>query len=238
MKVRKYVLITRPKDRAQKMLESLENKGNSVFIEPLFSFEKIASTGTFVLPENTKISAVILTSANACDAIIDWGFNRDVKVFSVGEKTSQKLRENGFKNIVVAPEKNAESLLKLIKETYQNKSDLILYFHGSEISLDFEKELTEHGFLVKKILAYRATELESFSPELLRFSKTKNFDEVFLFSQNSARVFMKLARKHNLLVYFASANIICLSEKILKAVKDSDQNHLFQNLSISDFQNL
>ncbi len=199
------------------MAEILENKGFRTFIEPIFSVEKIAAKNEEIYEQ---ISALIITSANACEAIIDFGFSLEIKIFALGEKTAKKLLEFGFKNIVFSPENSAISLLNLIIETKKDKSGLILYFHGSLISLDFQTELEKFGIKVKKILAYKIIEKENFSADFLQFTQKNLLDHVLLFSQNSAKIFFKLAARHNLLEYFKHPQIACLSEKILRDVQN------------------
>ncbi|MES2961223.1 MAG: uroporphyrinogen-III synthase [Pseudomonadota bacterium] len=208
------------------MVKTLEQEGFSTFCEPLFSVKKISSGQK--IPG--KISAIIISSSNACDAIIDFGLPKDVKIFAVGKKSAQKLIEVGFKNVEFAPKNSAESLLNLIIESEENKSTPILYFHGSIVSLDFKKELEKSGFKVENILSYETQEMPNFSAELLQFIKNNSFDQVLLFSQNSAKIFFKLAAKHNLLEYFKDAQLLCLSEKILHDVR----NYGFTNSATFD----
>jgi len=216
------ILITRPKNQSQEIVKTLEDQGFSTFVEPLFSVEKIAIKKDLI---DEKISAIIVTSANACSALVDLSLPKDVKIFAVGKKTAQKLREIGFRNIAIPQENSAIALKDLIIQTHKNKLDPILYFHGSIISLDFEKELNSFGFKVRKIASYETQEVENFSAELLQFSCEKSFKNVLIFSQNSAKIFEKLTRKHNLLEYFKGSQLVCLSEKILSDVK----NFGFQN---------
>lgn len=211
----KNILLTRTHEHSHELAELLKKEGFSTFIEPLFSVKKI----TISQKNNSQIPAVIITSANSCDAVIDFGFDKNVKIFSVGKKTTQKLITAGFTNIVTAPESSAESLKQLIIQT-TDKSSEILYFHGSIITLDFQSELAQFNLKVQKILAYETLAAENFSPEFLQISRQKTFDHVLLFSQNSAQIFFKLATRHNLLEYFAASQILCLSEKILTDVKN------------------
>jgi len=204
----KNILLTRPHKDSCELAELLKKDGFSAFIEPLFSVKKIALNKK----SDSKTSAAIITSANACEAVIDFGFNKNIKIFSVGKKTTQKLFDAGFNNITTSPQNSAKSLKDLIEK---EKHDKILYFHGSVITLDFAKELKN----VEKILAYETFPTKNFSPEFLKISQEKSFDQVLLFSQNSAQTFCKLASKHNLLEYFAASQILCLSEKILCDVK-------------------
>lgn len=218
----KSALITRQKNQSQEIVKLFENQGFEAFVEPLFFVEKI-DVKTQVIFE--KFSAAIVTSINACSALNDFAFPKDKKIYAVGKKTAEELRKNGFKNIAISQENSAISLMKLIVETHEDKLNPILYFHGSIINLDFEKELKRFGFKVRKILSYRTCESENFSSELLEFSRQKIFDHVLIFSQNSAKIFEKLARKNNLLEYFKASQLVCLSEKIRLDV----ENFQFKN---------
>lgn len=211
----KNVLITRPKDRAQEIAQVFEKKGFKAFIEPLFSVQKI-DVSKIISPQ---ISALIIASGNACDAIIKSGLPKNIKIFAVGKKTAQSLLEYGFENIILAPENSAASLKDLILTT-QDKSELILNFHGSIISLDFKSELEQSDFKVQNIPCYKTHEVENLSPQFLQFSQNNHFDQVLIFSQNSAKIFFKLAAKHNMLEYFKSSQLLCLSDKILHDVKN------------------
>lgn len=218
----KSVLITRQKNQSQKIAKLFEVQGFTVFIEPLFFVEKIDVKKQIF---DEEISAAIITSINACSALNDFSFPKNKKIFAVGKRTAEKLSENGFKNIAISPKNSAASLMDLIIKTHKNKTDSLLYFHGSIISLDYEKELKNFGFKVKKILSYKTYESENFSTELLEISRQKIFDHVLIFSQNSAKIFEKLARKNNLLEYFKASQLVCLSERI----RLDAENFQFQN---------
>jgi uroporphyrinogen-III synthase len=217
----KNLLLTRPHKDSQQLFYLLKKEGFTPFIEPLFTVKKI----TVSKKTDEKISAIIVTSANSCDAVIDYGFEKNIKIFSVGKKTAQKLFAAKFTNIVTSSHNSAESLKNLISQENHEK---ILYFHGSKITLDFSKELKN----VEKILAYKTFSAKSFSSEFLKISQQKTFNQVLLFSQNSAEIFFKLATKHNLLEYFATSQILCLSDKILACVKKFGFNN---SATFSDF---
>ncbi len=217
------ILITRGQEAALDLVQTLEKAGFKVFVEPLFSLKKIAITQDIFDKKNTEknstISALIITSANSCQALCDLNFSYDIKIYAVGRKTAQKLIQLGFKNIEIAPENSAESLKNLILERHLNKAGIILYFHGSIITLDFQNELEKFGFKVKKILCYQTREVKNFSTKLLQFTIQNSFDRVLLFSENNAQIFFKLVQQHNLLEYFKCSQILCLSEKILSRVR-------------------
>lgn len=203
------VLLTRSHNNSCELAEMFECEGFAVSVEPLFIVEEIGDVKI-----NKNISAAIISSANACKALINSELPRDIKIFSVGKKTAEKLSAAGFFNISVSLENSAKSLKDLIIEKGDEALE-IAYFHGSIITLDFAKELQKSGFKVQKILAYTTKEIANFSPEFLKKCRDEKFDRVLIFSENSARIFFKLAAQHNMLEYFSDSQILCLSKKIL-----------------------
>ncbi|NBV06836.1 MAG: uroporphyrinogen-III synthase [Proteobacteria bacterium] len=219
------ILITRPKDQAQKIVQHLEKSGFEVFIEPTFLVEKIDPKNSLSLKKlsQEKIQAIILTSGNAAEVAFAateiFNFDKNIKIFAVGQKTAEIFVSNGFANIKISQRNSAEDLKKLIlsdQELSDKKScELLLYFCGEFITLDFKIELEKQGFRVEKITSYKIIEEKSFSENFLKHTKKSSFDFVLLYSKNSARHFCDLCKKHNLLEYFQASKILCLSDKIL-----------------------
>ncbi len=238
--MKQSILITRPKDQAQRIAQHLEKSGFHVFIEPTFSVQKIDLKNYFLTKNfaNKKIQAIILTSGNAAEvafeAIDFLGFKKDLKIFAVGKKTAEIFADNGFKNIVVSERNSAEDLKNLIlndRELSNKKSEeILLYFCGEIITLDFKFQLENQGFEVEKIPSYKIIEEENFSENFLDRIKESHFDFVLLYSKNSARHFCELVKKYNLLEYFQDSKILCLSEKILSSLR----NFGFKNSSTFD----
>jgi uroporphyrinogen-III synthase len=162
----KQLLITRHQSRSREIADLLQKENFSVFCEPLFSVKKISNQISL-----SQISAVILTSANAIPALIEAGIKKDVKIFTVGKITAEKLRKKGFKNLIISVTNSAKSLVVEIAASKPERSLPMLYFHGSIITLDFATELKNFGIEVKKILAYETKEKKSFSKEAKSFFK-------------------------------------------------------------------
>lgn len=234
----KNILITKSKEPSKDLTNLLSREGFNPIFEPLLNVEKLDVTKQIVNLETDKISALIITSANSASAIINSNLPKNIKIFAVGEKSADELLQCGFKSIVFARQKSASSLKDVIIEKFSDKSGSIIYFHGEKVTLDFKEELEKFGFKVKNILSYKAREVEKFSDELLKFALRDSFQYVLVFSQNSAKNFIRLAKNHNLLEYFKASRILCLSEKILLELQDSGfkNSTTFNELPIlSDF---
>jgi uroporphyrinogen-III synthase len=200
----KRILITRPKNQARELVKALESQETEVFVEPIFEIEELE-----VKKPAQNFSALIITSTNACFALRELQIPKEMPIFIVGKKTAQKLRTLGYNNVILSSENSAQSLTDAV-EFYDGQ---ILYLRGEKISFDFAGKYNN----ICEILVYKVKENESFSSEFLEFCQKNSFDEVLLLSQNSADLFFRLLKRHNLLESFLSAKIVCLSKKILEA---------------------
>lgn len=228
--MKKSVLIIRPKDQAAEVANYLKNSGFEVFIEPTFVVQKSIEPDADSLAKifQKKIAAIILTSANAdktaLQVISDLNLDKNIKIFAVGKKTAKTFVDLGYKNILFSEEKSAESLERKIlsdKEIISQKSEeVLLYFCGEIITLDFQARLAELNVKLEKIISYKILEKEKFSEEFLTISKKSNFDFTLIYSKNSLKHFFELLKKHNLFESFQGRQILCLSAKILSLARD------------------
>ncbi len=210
----KNVLITRSQDKSSDLVELLSSYNYHGFAESLLTVQKSSP----IVDLTKEISAIIVTSSNSCNVIAELGLDKNILVFAVGKITARSMKKLGFNNIVFPQNYSAQNLKKLILETSFDHSGKILYFRGEEVTLDFKEELSD--FDIEDVVSYKVNENANFSQDLLNFAKTENFDQVLLFSLNSAQIFFNLAKKHNMLEYFRVSKIVCLSDKILELVQE------------------
>ncbi|NBX53225.1 MAG: uroporphyrinogen-III synthase [Proteobacteria bacterium] len=207
----KNILITRSKIRSIKLSNYLTKNGAKNFFQPLFSVKKIISENLLSSKNN---SPIIISSANAIHILKKYNFSKDITIFCVGKITAQKLKNLGFVN-VIHPQINSGKELSKIIIAHLNPRE-IFYFRGEKISFDFVKFLEKKGFKVNSEIVYKTCEISKFSEEIINLVKLKYFDEVLIFSQNSLEIFYKNCINHNLIEYFNSSNIMCMSNKIAK----------------------
>jgi uroporphyrinogen-III synthase len=211
----KNILITRSKESSKDIANILENQGYHLVFEPLFLVEKFSENKKFT---HNKYSFAIVTSSNAAYFMAQSNLDRNIRIYAVGKKTAEIIANFGFFNVSYPAQNNAVALKNLILQ--QEKSGFALYFHGPIISLDFKKELKNVNFKIENILSYEVIENNGFSKKFLDFAKNEKFDQVLVFSKNSAKILHKLAKTHNLLEYFTESKILAFSEKILAEVRN------------------
>ena len=120
---------------------------------------------------------------------------------------------------------------KLIKKSNLDKTGLILYLRGENISFDLQNSLQKSGYNCAEILTYKTIAKKSFSLQLLKNIKNVDYDSILIFSQKTLELFFLLAKNHNLLEYFANSSLIVFSQKIaIKAEELAKENFKFKKI--------
>ena len=149
----------------------------------------------------------------------------------MGKKTAKKLSDLGFEYIIYPQIYSAKNLAKIVKKNLDDKSGLILYFRGEVISYDLKKSLIKSGFNCQEIISYRTIFVEKFSQSLIKNIENFGYDEIVIFSMNSLELFFLLAKKHNLLEYFAKSSLIVFSQQIVNRAEElTKQNFKFKKI--------
>ncbi len=203
------VLILRAHKDGLQTAKELHSKGFKTIIEPIFNI-------TLLQPEvqNLEPQAIVLTSAKACPAIINAQISKQTDIFAISHQTASELIASGYSNIFYPQKSSALNLQKLLLQKLKPSGGEILYFCSNDITIDFEQNLQRLGFNANKILAYKINWHKDFSSLFLQKINEQQINSVLIYSQNSVKNFYKLAKKNNLLEYFANSKILCLSNKI------------------------
>ena len=99
------------------------------------------------------------------------------------------------------------------------------------ISYDLKKSLIKSGFNCQEIISYRTIFVEKFSQSLIKNIENFGYDEIVIFSMKSLELFFLLAKKHNLLEYFAKSSLIVFSQQIVNRAEElTKQNFKFKKI--------
>jgi uroporphyrinogen-III synthase len=243
----KEILIFRERKDSLELMKHFVEKNFSVFFEPLtkikiknFAEIKDQIDESFFTSDN---SALIITSIRAAEFVVaiqeEVKINHKIKIFCLSEKTADFLTKNGFKNIEISKEKNAKSIKEKItdfaKENYQIIKNInFIYFSADQVRFDFAEKLSENkNIKIKRIVCYQVELVENFSNDFLnlyqrKISAKKNFDYILIYSIRVAEIFIEMVRKNNMVNFFSSSEISCVSGEIAKIFEKSE----FKNISI------
>ena len=201
----KRVLVTRPRDQAEDMVDRLESEGAEAIVAPMIRIvppqdygpldDACARAGTF--------DWIVFTSANAVDAFVerllagpqDLRALKGVKLCAVGPRTVERLARAGLKVDLMPAEYRAEAVLRALTEAGEVRGRTVLLPHadiGREIIAD---ELRKQGADVTDVVAYRTVaedpEREG-GPDVYRMLLERSIDVVTFTSASAVRSFVRV----------------------------------------------
>ncbi|UTW55302.1 uroporphyrinogen-III synthase [Kordiimonas sp. SCSIO 12610] len=181
------VLLTRPEHLAQTSITKLEKLGYKALNCPLVE----------IVPVRIKapISAqnIIVTSQNGVDHGLIHIKNYELPIFAVGEKTAERAKELGFKNIFTG-KGNGEDLANQIIEVTKKSSRPGSFVHlcGSEIAFDISQALNQAKLEASIVNVYKTIAHSNFPSAIENALKNNEIETVLFYSVQTATIFEKI----------------------------------------------
>ena len=111
---------------------------------------------------------------------------------------------------------------ELIQQNLSEKNNKILYVSGDVVSYPLDKELISEGYNVERLINYTVKHNENLDLSFLELLKIDIPNLVYVYSENSAKSFLKIIKKYELVDYWMNTNLMCIGEKtstILNVIK-------------------
>jgi uroporphyrinogen-III synthase len=210
------ILVTSSKVHSLRLSSKLQNDGFKTINWSLFNvFSKKTAFFYKIFLRFHKIQSIIITSANAAEYLTKLNLNKNIKIFTIGSKTSNSIKTIGYKNIKVA-NYNTKSLLKLVLNNSKKEDGLILYLSGTIITEDLSKKLRNENYKSIRIKAYKTKEKTKIPSNILDKIVSGEINKITIFSKNSALILKKLLQKHHLQKFYKKIEMLCSSNEIVK----------------------
>ena len=217
-----HILLTRPLEDSQELILRFKSLGHQVSHLPVINIEKKDYENINL----NEFKGIIFTSANAIKNLDVSKINKNIFCFCVGEATEKIIKEKGFQNIFTASG-NVANLKEIILQNFDQKIGNLAYVSGELISYDLDLELKKEGYTIKRIITYKVNSNQILSDEFIKELKSSIPEIVFIYSENSARSYLNLLKKYNLLDICMETNLMCLGEKASSVLNEIKWKKIF-----------
>ena len=217
-----HILLTRPLEDSQELILKFKSLGHQVSHLPVINIEKKDYENINL----NEFKGIIFTSANAIKNLDVSKINKNIFCFCVGEATEKIVKEKGFQNIFTASG-NVANLKEIILQNFDQKIGNLVYISGEIISYDLDSELKKEGYTIKRIITYKVNSNQILSDEFIKELKSSIPEIVFIYSENSARSYLNLLKKYNLLDIWMETNLMCLGEKASSVLNEIKWKKIF-----------
>ena len=151
---------------------------------------------------------------------------KKIYCFCVGSVTEKFAKKNGYQNIYSA-DGNVNNLKEIILQNYINKKDKLLYVSGEVISSNLDKDLISEGYSVKRLINYSVKPVEIFEENFIKQLKSSMPEIVYVYSENSAKNFLKIIKRYELVDYWMNTNLMCIGEKTSAVLNELKWKKIF-----------
>ena len=217
-----HILLTRPLEDCYEMILKFQSLGHDVSHLPLITIEGL----NYEHLNYSDFKGIVFTSSNAVKFLDIKNIDKKINCFCVGNATEKKARSNGFQNTLSA-EGNVNNLKELILQNFNSSDGKLLYVSGEIISNDLDQKLISEGYNVKRIINYRAHQVEKFNNNFIEKLKLKMPEIVFVYSQNSAINFLNIIKNYQLVDLWMDTNLMCLGEKTSSVLNEIKWKKIF-----------
>ena len=217
-----HILLTRPLDDCKELILRFKSLGHIVSHLPVIKIQNVNYDKVNI----NEFSGIIFTSANAIKNLNTSDINKKINCYCVGSSTENVAKQNGFQNIFCA-EGNVNNLKEVILQNFDNRSGNLLYVSGEIVSSNLDKDLISEGYKVKRIINYSVLPVEEIDEEFINNLKSSIPDMVYVYSENSAKNYLNLLKKYNLLDYWMNTNLMCLGEKTSSVLNEIKWKKIF-----------
>lgn len=203
------VVVTRPQFDGERTAAALRARGHDVLLAPLMRIETLGTSlaGTW--------SAVIVTSANAINAIADNAAREGLTklpLFAVGQRSADAARNAGFSNVKSADGDARDLVRMLVAQRMPDKAPMI-YLTGEDRAADLVSELSAHGIGAEVRIVYRSI-TAPFPPALIGALAAGEIDAVLHFSRRSAENYVVEAKNAGIAGPALTVMHFCLSAQV------------------------
>ena len=212
-----HILLTRQLQDSKDLIQKFKSNGFKVSSLPLLRVNKLNYNKIKIYNHN----AIIFTSSNAIRFLDLKNIKKNILCFCVGLYTEKTARSIGFQNVFAA-DGNVRNLKELIQQNLSVRDNKILYVSGDVVSYPLDKELISEGYKVERLINYTVNHNENLDSSFLESLKQDIPNLVYVYSENSAKSFLNLIKKYDLVDYWMNTNLMCIGEKtssVLNVIK-------------------
>ena len=212
-----HILLTRQLQDSKDLIQKFKSNGFKVSNLPLLEINKLDYNEIKIYNYN----AIIFTSSNAIKFLNLKNIKKNILCFCVGSHTEKTARSNGFQNVIAA-DGNVRNLKELVQQNLSIKDNKILYVSGDVLSFPLDKELISEGYNVERLINYTVKHNKNLDISFLDSLKKDMPNLVYVYSENSAKSFLNLIKKYDLVDYWMNTNLMCIGEKtssVLNVIK-------------------
>ena len=208
------VLLTRPLDQSLALSKKLEDAGYDVAVAPMLEIETMVAA----IPPLNHAQALVFCSQNAVQMFAkrcrENGIDAThLAAFCVGDATSNKATQMGFKRVRNAAG-DARDVLRLILNETQPNGGIVVHVRGADVAHDIAKDLLDYGYQTESTVIYNARTARDVDAGIVNEMYAGEISHVLFFSARTAMTFASMAKANGFAAAAPQMTAICMSANV------------------------
>ena len=217
-----HILLTRPLNDSKDLILRFTSLGHKVSHLPVINVEPVQ----YEEQDYSQFKGIIFTSANAINNLNTSRIDKNIQCFCVGSATEKIAKKSGFQNIFCA-EGNVNNLKEIIIQNFDKKNGSLIYISSEIVSYNLDKDLISEGYSVSRLVNYTVKSNQNIREDFIKDLKSLIPDIVFIYSENSARSFLNILKKHDLQDEWMETNLMCIGERASSVLNEIKWKKIF-----------
>ena len=225
------ILITRPREEAKALEKEFLKNGKKSTIDSLIHFEFYFKKIPF-----DKNVLYLISSAQSVKALSKYKkrYNQlltEGNFIVVGKKVAADLKKIANLNIIkVANDSDDMTVYLLSQSRFKKNYKKIIFISGTVFNKEFVQNLKKNKFEVKRKIIYSTFSKKNFTKRTINLFNQRKISYIVLFSNYTARIFLKLIKLENLQDKVSNIPVVSLSKRIDMILK---RERLFQQTFVA-----
>lgn len=209
------ILITRPKKQSKSLLLKLNSHGYQTFHESIYSIKYLKYNLIC-----DKKAYYIFPSLNSVQSLVEnKQINKfyDSKIFAIGSKVKEALKQHGCKKIIKTTESSKE--LTIFLKNSKFKQSKFIYLGSNSINHEFFQKIKKQNIYLEKKTIYKTTPRLKFTKNLIKKIESSEIKAVLLYSLLATENFLKLLSRHDIKLVRKKLKFFCISDRVASPLK-------------------
>lgn len=196
----KVFISTRPSGKSEVLKSLFRAEGARLYEMPVIQLqaETLDAHQKKISNSLESFDWLLFTSSNAVKYFIKQSVCEippDLKIISIGEKTTRTIEDAGYKTYFTGKDSNRESLAGELKKLAGRKKPSVLWPTGN-LSPDSFVHLMQDRAELKRVNVYRTFMPDSIDEDVAQIIREDSYEIIFFYSASAVRFFCSLFREH------------------------------------------
>ena len=118
-------------------------------------------------------------------------------------------------------------MIEIIQNNFDTSDGKLLYISGETIAYELDKDLKSKGYNIDRLINYKTTHNDFNDTNFINELKKKIPNIVYIYSENSAKSFLKFINNSGLKDEWMDTNLMCMGEKASTILNDIKWKKIF-----------